>query len=85
MLIYVGRLSDEKQIEHIRPALESLPNTRLVLVGDGPARPALERAFAGLSVTFMGYLRGQRTVASLCQRRYFCFPVAPGNIWPGRH
>ena len=74
VLIYVGRLSDEKQIEHIRPALESLPNTRLVLVGDGPARPALERAFAGLSVTFMGYLRGQRLSQAYASGDIFVFP-----------
>ena len=36
LLIYVGRLSAEKQIERIKPVLEALPNTRLALVGDGP-------------------------------------------------
>ncbi|MDE2820679.1 MAG: glycosyltransferase family 1 protein [Chloroflexota bacterium] len=74
VLIYVGRLSDEKQIEHIRPALESLPNTRLVLVGDGPARPALERAFAGLPVSFMGYLRGERLSQAYASADIFVFP-----------
>lgn len=74
VLIYVGRLSHEKQIEHIGPALESLPNTRLVLVGDGPARPDLERAFAGLSVTFMGYLRGERLSQAYASADIFVFP-----------
>ncbi|MCY4019322.1 MAG: glycosyltransferase family 1 protein [Chloroflexi bacterium] len=74
ILIYVGRLSDEKQIEHLGPALESLPKTRLVLVGDGPARPALERAFAGLPVTFMGYLRGQRLSQAYASADIFVFP-----------
>ena len=74
VLIYVGRLSEEKQIEHIRPALESLPNTRLVLVGDGPARPALESAFVGLPVTFMGYLRGQRLSQAYASADIFVFP-----------
>lgn len=74
VLIYVGRLSDEKQIDHIIPALESLPNTRLVLVGDGPARPDLERAFAGLPVTFMGYLRGQRLSQAYASADIFVFP-----------
>ncbi len=73
-LLYVGRLSDEKQIEHIRPALESLPKTRLILVGDGPARPALERAFAGLPVTFMGYLRGERLSQAYASADIFVFP-----------
>ena len=74
VLIYVGRLSDEKQIDHIRPALERLPNMRLVLVGDGPARPALERHFAGLPVTFMGYLRGERLSQAYASADIFVFP-----------
>ena len=74
VLIYVGRLSDEKQIEHIRPTLESLPNTRLVLVGDGPARPRLERDFADLPVTFMGYLRGERLSRAYASADIFVFP-----------
>ena len=74
VLIYVGRLSDEKQIEHLRPALESLPKTRLVLVGDGPARHSLERAFAKLPVTFMGYLRGERLSQAYASADIFVFP-----------
>ena len=74
VLVYVGRLSDEKQIEHIRPALEQLPGTRLVLVGDGPARPALERFFAGSPVTFMGYLSGDRLSQAYASADIFVFP-----------
>ncbi len=74
ILIYVGRLSQEKQIEHIRPALEQMPNCRLVLVGDGPARPALERYFAGLPVTFMGYLTGERLSLAYASADIFVFP-----------
>ena len=36
LLIYVGRLSAEKQIERIKPVLESIPSACLALVGDGP-------------------------------------------------
>lgn len=74
ILLYVGRLSDEKQIQHIRPTLEQLPNTRLVLVGDGPARPALEREFADLPATFMGYLRGERLSQAYASADIFVFP-----------
>ena len=74
VLLYVGRLSDEKQIEHIRPTLEQLPNTRLVLVGDGPARAELERYFADLPVTFMGYLRGERLSQAYASADIFVFP-----------
>lgn len=74
LLVYVGRLSDEKQLEHIRPALQRLPNTRLALVGDGPARQRLERSFAGLPVSFMGYLRGERLASAYASADIFVFP-----------
>jgi len=74
VLIYVGRLSDEKQIDHIRPALEAVPNTRLVVVGDGPARPYLEEHFAGLPVKFMGYMRGERLSQAYASADVFVFP-----------
>ena len=74
VLLYVGRLSQEKQLEHIRPTLEALPNTRLVLVGDGPARPGLERYFADLPVTFMGYLSGVRLSRAYASADIFVFP-----------
>ena len=74
VLIYVGRLSAEKQIEHIRPVLEQLPNTRLAVVGDGPARPRLEAHFAGLPVKFMGYLRGERLSQAYASADIFVFP-----------
>ncbi|MCY3781389.1 MAG: glycosyltransferase family 1 protein [Chloroflexi bacterium] len=74
VLLYVGRLSDEKQIEHIRPTLQQLPNTRLAIVGDGPARPRLEREFAGLPAAFMGYLRGERLSSAYASADIFVFP-----------
>ena len=41
LLIYVGRLSAEKQIERIKPVLEAIPDACLALVGDGPYRNQL--------------------------------------------
>lgn len=74
VLLYVGRLSGEKQIEHIGPTLEALSNARLALVGDGPARAHLERYFADLPVTFMGYLRGERLSQAYASADIFVFP-----------
>lgn len=74
VLIYVGRLSDEKQIDHIRPVLEKVPNTRFVVVGDGPARPYLEQHFAGLPVKFMGYMSGEALSQVYASADIFVFP-----------
>jgi len=74
ILLYVGRLSLEKQIEHIRPVLEQVPNSRLVVVGDGPARATLERQFAGQPAAFMGYLRGERLSQAYASADIFVFP-----------
>ncbi|HEY9689961.1 MAG TPA: glycosyltransferase, partial [Coleofasciculaceae cyanobacterium] len=46
LLIYIGRLSAEKEVDRIRPVLESIPGARLALVGDGPYRAELEAFFA---------------------------------------
>jgi glycosyltransferase involved in cell wall biosynthesis len=74
VLLYVGRLAPEKRVELLADALTHLPNTRLVLVGDGPARPALERRLAGTSAHFAGYLRGDELAAAYASSDMFVFP-----------
>jgi phosphatidylinositol alpha 1,6-mannosyltransferase len=54
---YVGRLAAEKQV-HRFAELAGIPNTRIVIVGDGPERKKLESDFAGLPITFVGKLSG---------------------------
>lgn len=54
---FVGRLAAEKQV-HRLAELFDLPNTRFVVVGDGPERTRLEALFAGQSVSFLGKLTG---------------------------
>jgi phosphatidylinositol alpha 1,6-mannosyltransferase len=55
---YVGRLAPEKQVGRLIE-LCGIPNTRVVIVGDGPDRQELEDRFHGHSVTFTGQLSGE--------------------------
>jgi len=54
---YVGRLAHEKQV-HLLAGLDRLPGLRLVVVGDGPQRRALERRLPGAA--FLGFQDGPR-------------------------
>jgi glycosyltransferase involved in cell wall biosynthesis len=82
-LIYVGRLLDHKQvhllIEAMRLLRERRPDATLLIIGDGPERPALERLAATLalreSVRFAGQLRTSTEVyAHLKASRVLAFP-----------
>ncbi|AFY89809.1 MULTISPECIES: glycosyltransferase family 4 protein [Chroococcidiopsis] len=74
LLLYVGRLSAEKEIERIKPVLEAIPEARLALVGDGPHRLALEKHFAGTNTHFVGYLTGRDLGAAFASADAFLFP-----------
>ena len=74
ILIYIGRLSAEKEIDRIKPVLESIPGARLALVGDGPYREELEQHFAGTPTHFVGYLAGEALGAAYASADAFIFP-----------
>jgi glycosyltransferase involved in cell wall biosynthesis len=74
LLLYVGRLSAEKEIDRIKPVLESIPDARLALVGDGPYRPELEKHFEGTATHFVGYLTGVDLGAAFASADAFIFP-----------
>ncbi|AFY55117.1 glycosyltransferase [Rivularia sp. PCC 7116] len=74
LLLYVGRLSAEKEIERIKPILEGIPEARLALVGDGPHREALEKHFSGTNTYFVGYLTGADLASAFASADAFVFP-----------
>ncbi len=74
LLLYVGRLSPEKAIHEIKPVLESIPNARLALVGDGPHRKDLEQVFAGTPTYFAGYMGGITLGDAFASADAFVFP-----------
>ena len=74
LLLFVGRLSAEKDIEQCRPVLAGLPGTRLALVGDGPHRSKLEHHFAGTPTYFAGYMRGEELASAYASSDVFFMP-----------
>jgi glycosyltransferase involved in cell wall biosynthesis len=80
VVLYVGRLSPEKGLpllaEAFRLASASRPDLTLALVGEGPGRPALERALAGARHRFLGPLTGEALAAAYASADVFCLPSA---------
>jgi glycosyltransferase involved in cell wall biosynthesis len=74
LLLFVGRLSPEKDIESLKPILHAIPHARLALVGDGPHHKALARHFAGLPVSMPGFLHGQELAAAYASSDIFVMP-----------
>jgi glycosyltransferase involved in cell wall biosynthesis len=74
LLLYVGRLGAEKEIEQIKLVLAAIPGSRLAIVGDGPHRANLETYFAGTPTHFVGYLGGEKLAAAYAVADAFIFP-----------
>jgi len=80
LLIYVGRLSAEKQIERIKPVLEKIPEASLALVGDGPYRNQLEKIFENTKTNFVGYLAGEELASAYASGDIFLFPSSTETL-----
>lgn len=77
VLLYVGRLSPEKEVQVIINAFSALQQssrqkTLLVIVGDGPEREKLQR-LSGSAVVFTGSLSGARLSAAYASADVFVF------------
>ena len=83
LIVTVGRIAPEKRIAMLRPVLEALPQARLAIIGDGPARWLLESQFAGTPTVFTGYLRGADLAAAYAAADIFVLTGANetfGNV-----
>ena len=74
--LYVGRLAPEKNVELAVRAYHAMTriarSARLVVVGDGPSRPALQEALPG--VFFRGEMTGERLAEHYASADVFLFP-----------
>lgn len=75
ILLYVGRLSKEKDLLLLREVLDRVPDdVRLAFVGSGPHREELEEAFAGTRTVFTGYMAGEELAEAYASADLFAFP-----------
>jgi glycosyltransferase involved in cell wall biosynthesis len=74
LLLYVGRLSAEKDVPRLRDVIRAHPEARLAIVGDGPVRRELEQHFEGTATVFTGYLRGKELASAYASSDLFLFP-----------
>lgn len=86
-ILYVGRLSKEKNLDVLQEAFKRLVETgadaRLILVGDGPYLQEMRNASTGSPCTFTGYLKGESLCAAYASSDIFVFPSGTdtfGNV-----
>jgi glycosyltransferase involved in cell wall biosynthesis len=73
LLLTVSRLAPEKNVSFLAGVLRQLPDACLAIVGDGPARAALEQDFAGTDARFIGYLKGAELAAAYASADAFVY------------
>lgn len=77
-LLYVGRVSEEKNLSCLAEAFRALCRTRrdccLIIVGEGPFEQELQQRLAGLPVIFTGYREGADLAELYASSDIFVFP-----------
>ncbi len=86
-LLYVGRISREKNLHILSEAFRRLLNKRsdihLVIVGDGPYLKEMAEELRGTPTTFTGYLAGEMLASAYASADIFVFPSTTdtfGNV-----
>jgi glycosyltransferase involved in cell wall biosynthesis len=82
--VFVGRLTEQKDVPTLLHALRDVPEARVELVGDGPERERLERLVAELQlegrVRFVGSLDRRAVLSYLAGARAAVLPSAWENL-----
>jgi glycosyltransferase involved in cell wall biosynthesis len=83
MVLFVGRISHEKGIDVLLDAWSTAapPSVELVVIGDGPGRPELERRRLH-GVHFTGWLSADEVRARMLSARALAFPSLCYEVLP---
>jgi len=75
LMVYVGRLGNEKRLMDIKPMLKKLgPKTRLCIVGKGPQEKELHEHFKGTNTIFTGQMGGDDLSKAFASADTFIMP-----------
>lgn len=74
LLIFVGRLAPEKEIDSLKEIMLKRKDIRLAIIGDGPAREELEEVFKDTDTVFTGFLKGEELSTVFASGDGFIFP-----------
>ena len=74
LLVFIGRLAIEKEIDRLLPLIRKRGDVRLAIVGDGPDRARLQQLFAGTRSVFTGFLHDEELSAAYASADAFLFP-----------
>jgi len=86
-LLYVGRISKEKNLHLLADAYLKLrkthPGVNLVIAGDGPYLKEMKRSLSGKGAVFTGYIQGEELASLYASCDLFVFPSTTdtfGNV-----
>lgn len=74
LIIHVGRLGVEKNLDFLSRVMDRLPGSRIAFVGDGPYRSELEKIFQGKPAVFTGMLQNEELSQAYASGDIFVMP-----------
>lgn len=74
LLVYIGRLADEKRLVVLKEVIQNISDATLCLVGAGPYEQTLREHFEGTKTIFLGQLSGVELSQAFASADVFVMP-----------